>query len=113
MNEAEIFLAGAIGLVSLIAFVVKPQKWFKRKNQKMDYSAFGINIPYIDPYVGYDCPKCNKGWKYDDNHAPKYCECDEFPVGHFHLECAGLGKNGKSKSVGCGVKFIMPSKDHK
>lgn len=112
MNETE-FIAGAITLVGLIAYVVKPQRWFKRnKNKTPKYAAYGLVIPWQDPYQGFNCPKCNAVWlfKMNDGNAPKYCECEELPVGHFHLECCG--KIGQKDKIGCTAKFIMPSKDN-
>jgi hypothetical protein len=38
-------------------------------------------------YAAFCCPKCREWSKKD--YQPPFCECHEFPRGHFHFGCVG------------------------
>lgn len=56
------------------------------------------------------CPKCNTNWKFENI---KYCSCEEYHDGHFHMACEGMlmdGKIIKIPNYGCNFKWIMRTK---
>lgn len=50
-----------------------------------------IAQPYT-PLHSVHCPKCSFSFDFtghDETKFGKYCECVEYPVGHFHFRCYG------------------------
>lgn len=92
----------ALGTAVMVGWVSK--YLLSKRNKKLP--------PNIYPFVSvqkYSCPQCDIKW--NDNNF-KYCECDEFYLGHFHLFCDGhTPKNGES--LGCQYKWIMLAKQSK
>lgn len=57
----------------------------------------------------YTCPKCDMAWVDENMVDNKYCECDQYEFGHYHMSCRGIDKN--KKEAGCHAKWIMKAKD--
>lgn len=64
----------------------------------------------FQPLYNVYCPKCNTNWNFK---YIKYCSCEEYHVGHFHMECKGTANRGlanEAKDYGCHYEWIMRSK---
>jgi hypothetical protein len=79
----------------------KIRKRFK-SNQHIDGS-----FPFQEDWAHIKCPACNIRWDMLTVGHPKYCECEEYFVGHFHMECGAIFD---TNIFGCHFKWIMKSR---
>lgn len=63
------------------------------------------NVYPFEPFNSWHCPQCGLGWRCE---SVKWCDCEEYYEGHFHMECRGT--RNKQPNVGCGFKWMMLSK---
>lgn len=130
-NLLEILLSvgGTYSAIKLSNYI----KFYKKKSPKepdsIKWSGQCFTLADSREIVyGFKCMKCAHFVTLEEakNEIRKYCECHEFPRGHFHFECfvsfpiskVNIDSNRKLKTKqpgapGCGFKTIMRSEDEK